>query len=37
LQYVLYNKFDGAAINYDGLGTNASANNTLYLYAWFAF
>jgi hypothetical protein len=37
LQFVHYNKFNGAAINYDGLGTNAAANDTLYLYGWFAF
>ncbi|HJW28097.1 MAG TPA: hypothetical protein VJ508_02480, partial [Saprospiraceae bacterium] len=37
LQYVLYNKFNGAHTNYDGFGTNASFNNTFYLLAWFAF
>jgi hypothetical protein len=37
LQYIRYNKFDGASTNFDGLGTNASANNTLFLFAWFAF
>ncbi len=37
LQYVLYNKFNGAHSNYDGFGTNASFNNTIYLLAWFAF
>jgi hypothetical protein len=36
-QYTAYNIFNGAANNYDGLGRNASDNNTLYLYAWFAF
>ncbi|MFI5356095.1 MAG: cytochrome C [Opitutales bacterium] len=37
LQYVAYNRFDGARTNYDGAGTNASANNTLYLEAWIVF
>ncbi len=37
LQYIRYNKFDGASTNYDGLGTNASANNTFFAFAWFAF
>jgi hypothetical protein len=37
LQYVRYTKFDGASTNYDGAGTNASANNTLFAFAWFAF
>jgi hypothetical protein len=37
IQYTLYTKFDGASSNYDGAGTNASDNNTLYLFAWFAF
>ena len=30
LQYVIYNKFNGAQSNYDGSGRNASDNNTLY-------
>lgn len=37
VQYVIYNQFDGAHKNYDGNGTNASDNNTLYLEAWIAF
>lgn len=37
LQYVWYNKFNGASINFDGMGTNANDNNTLYAYAWVAF
>lgn len=37
LQYVLYNTFNGAHSNYDGAGTRASDNNTLYLQAWFNF
>ena len=37
LQYVHYNKFDGATSNYDGAGRNAGDNNTIFAYAWFAF
>lgn len=37
LQYTGYLKYDGAASNYDGNGTKASANNTLYLFTWLAF
>jgi hypothetical protein len=37
IQYVMYNKFDGQANNYDGTGRNASQNNTLYCLAWFSF
>ena len=37
LQYTVYNRFEGARTNYDGAGTNASANNTLYAEAWIAF
>jgi hypothetical protein len=36
LQYVVYNKFNGAKTNYDGFGRNASDNNTAYLLAWLA-
>ena len=36
LQYTLYNKYLGAAHNFDGNGTNASDMNTLYLYLWTA-
>ncbi len=36
LQYTIYNKFNGADLNYDGNGRNASDNNTLYLLAWLA-
>jgi len=35
VQYVAYSKFNGASSNYDGLGRNASDNNTLYFYGWF--
>ena len=37
LQYTLYNRFDGAAKDYDGSGRNAKDNNTLYLEAWIVF
>jgi hypothetical protein len=36
LQYTGYWKFNGAKDNYDGSGRNASDNNTLYLYLWWA-
>ena len=36
LQYTLYTKFDGASSNYDGLGRNASDNNTLRIFTWVA-
>ena len=37
LQYIWYDKFNGASINYDGFGTNARDNNTLFGYVWVAF
>ena len=37
IQYTIYTRFDGAKQNYDGMGHNASDNNTLRLFAWFAF
>jgi len=38
LQYVAYNKFNGASTAYDvSGGRNAGDNNTLYLYTWLAF
>ncbi len=37
LQYVAYNRFNGAGTNFDGAGAKASDNNTLYLEAWIAF
>lgn len=37
IQYLIYNRFDGARRNYDGTGRNASDNNTLYAEAWIAF
>jgi hypothetical protein len=36
-QFTQYSKFNGASSNYDGLGRDASDNNSLYLLAWFAF
>ncbi len=36
-QYTAFNKFNGAGSNYDGLGRNASDNNTVYLLLWFAY
>jgi hypothetical protein len=36
-QYVAYNKFNGGGSNYDGVGRNASDNNTVYLTLWFAY
>ncbi len=37
LQYVLYNKFNGAGSNYDGTGRNAANNDALFLMAWLVF
>ncbi|MBF0474186.1 MAG: cytochrome C, partial [Nitrospirae bacterium] len=37
LQYTVYTQFNGAASNYDGLGSNASGNNTIYLYSRLMF
>ncbi len=37
VQYRIFTKFDGASSNYDGLGHNASDNNTLRVFTWFAF
>jgi hypothetical protein len=37
LQYVAYQKFNGATNDYDGAGRNASDNNTLYVLAWLMF
>jgi hypothetical protein len=35
-QYTGYTRFNGASRNYDGLGRDASDNNTLYTFIWFA-
>jgi hypothetical protein len=37
LQYTAYNRFNGGGNNYDGLGRNASDNNTVYLLGWLNF
>jgi hypothetical protein len=37
LQYIGYQKFNGASQSYDGFGRSASNNNTLYLFTWLAF
>jgi hypothetical protein len=36
IQYTVYTRFDGAGHNYDGMGHNASDNNTLRLFTWVA-
>ncbi len=36
-QYTGYTRFNGAAMNYDGAGRNASGNNTVYLDVHFIF
>jgi hypothetical protein len=37
LQYTTYMKFNGGNTNYDGVGRNASDNDTLYLLMWFSY
>lgn len=37
VQYTLYTQFNGARRNFDGAGANASDNNTLRVFTWFAF
>lgn len=37
LQYTVYSKFNGGGTNYDGVGRNATNNNTLYIVLWFAY
>lgn len=37
VQYTAYSKFNGGSTNYDGVGRNASHNNTWYLLLWFAY
>jgi hypothetical protein len=37
LQYIIYDKFNGAHSDYDRSGRNASDNNTLYALVWFMF
>jgi hypothetical protein len=37
MQYTVYTRFDGASRNYDGLGHNASDNDSFRLFTWFEF
>jgi hypothetical protein len=37
LQYILWNKLDGATTNFNGAGRNAHNNNTIFAYLWVAF
>ncbi len=37
LQYTAYTKFNGASLNYDGMGRNASDNNSLYIHLGVIF
>ena len=37
VQYTIYNRFNGAKRNFDGAGANASDNNALRLFTWFAY
>jgi hypothetical protein len=37
VQYTAYLRFDGAASDYDGLGHNASDNNTVRVFGWIAY
>ena len=37
LQGTIYTRFNGGTSNYDGFGRNASGNDTLFAFAWFAF
>lgn len=37
VQYIAYREFDGASHNYDGLGRDASDNNTLRIFTWIAY
>ena len=37
LQGTIYTRFNGGTGNYDGFGRNASGNDTLFAFAWFAF
>lgn len=36
-QYTLFMRFNGARVNFDGTGRNASDNNTLRVFTWIAF
>ncbi len=37
IQYTGYTKFNGGRTNYDGVGRNASDNDTLYFLLWFSY
>ena len=37
LQYTDYTEFNGAASNWDGMGSNARDNNTLRVFVWAAY
>jgi hypothetical protein len=37
VQATIYTSFNGGTTNYDGFGRNASANDTIFLFSWFAF
>jgi hypothetical protein len=37
VQYTNYFSFDGAGTNYDGMGRNASDNNTFRVFTWIAY
>ncbi len=37
VQYTAYARFNGARNNYDGAGANASDNNTVRVFTWFAY
>ncbi|HXC14741.1 MAG TPA: hypothetical protein VNV39_18135 [Stellaceae bacterium] len=37
LQYTHWTKFDGATTNIDGMGRDANANNTFFVYVWTMF
>jgi len=37
IQYTGYSRYSGLGTNYDGLGRNASDNNTLYILAWLSY
>ena len=37
LQYTAYSNFNGGKTDYDGSGTDASGNDTLFAFAWLAF
>jgi hypothetical protein len=36
-QFTAYGQFDGASKNYDGLGANASDNNSVRIFTWLAY